>query len=169
MKPVRILYTWEWGAGYGHLGRLLPLALRLNAQGHQIVLAVKDPVCAQKVFHSSHFSILQGPQLPALRQRKCQVREPACLAGLSWNLGMHDVSSLHTYLGRWHDLITAVNPTHVISDLGLIAPYVSRSLGIPTARIGTGFGNPPRTNALAGMAGRFRQKSMTSRTISLRP
>ena len=37
-----ILCVWELGAGYGHLGRLLPVALQLRERGHEVVFALRD-------------------------------------------------------------------------------------------------------------------------------
>lgn len=48
----RILFAWELGGGYGHLGPFRPIAEALLAQGHELTLAVRDVERAHAVFGS---------------------------------------------------------------------------------------------------------------------
>ena len=46
---ARYLFAWELGGDYGHLARLLPVALELRARGHEVVFAVRDLMGAEKL------------------------------------------------------------------------------------------------------------------------
>ena len=57
----RILYAWELGTGYGHLGSVLPLAVRLRARGHEVVFALRDLTHAERFLGRRGFPLLQAP------------------------------------------------------------------------------------------------------------
>ena len=48
-RKGRVLLAWELGDGLGHVGRLMPLAARLERDGYVPVLAVRDPAQALRV------------------------------------------------------------------------------------------------------------------------
>src|SRR5256885_10808551 len=57
----RILCVWELGTGYGHLGRLLPVALQLRERGHEVVFALRDLTHAEAFLGRRGFRLLQSP------------------------------------------------------------------------------------------------------------
>src|SRR5207244_9186520 len=57
----RLLCVWELGTGYGHLGRLLPVALELRQRGHEVVFALRDLTYAEAFLGRRGFRLLQSP------------------------------------------------------------------------------------------------------------
>ena len=148
-RHARVLYLWEWGAGFGHLRRFLPLALRLLHLGYEVALVVKDPSRAEEVFRGLDVSIWQTPDCTSPPAQRC--KDPHSFGGLAWNLSVNDGRRVSSTVAQWKHLLLSVKPTHVISDFGLLGSFVAAALQIPTSRIGTGFGMPPHSDVLASM------------------
>jgi|GEM_PF-1453026 len=146
---ARIVYAWEWGTASGHLRRFLPIASALTKADCEVILVVKEPQRAADVFREFEVPILPCPSLKSPPTVPCQ--QPHSIAGLAWNLGVNASPSVTNAIYQWKNLLMALRPTHLISDFGLLANIVANALGIPTARIGTGFGTPPESDALASM------------------
>ena len=146
-----LVYTWEWGAGNGHLRRFLPIASALKKAGHDVVLVVRDVARAESMFAGFGFTILATPTLPS--NCVCKLREPQTFAGLAWNLGVHDVLQLSRCIAEWKQLLVSLRPSNVVADFGLLSGYVAHALHIPVARVGLGFGTPPPGAILNGMFG----------------
>lgn len=147
----KVVFTWEWGAGNGHLRRFLPIAVALQDQGHEVVVVARDLPRAQAMFSETKIQVLPTPTLPLNRQSV--LRMPQTFAGLAWNLGVHDPEQLYRCLGQWKALLEDLRPSHVVSDFGMVSGYVANALKIPLARIGLGFGTPPPGAVLQGMFG----------------
>ena len=60
----RILLTWELGLNLGHLTRLLPVAQRLEADGHIVLVATRDVQAAARVLGPAGIPFVQAPYLP---------------------------------------------------------------------------------------------------------
>jgi hypothetical protein len=60
----RILLTWELGLNLGHLTRLLPLAERLKAEGHSVLVATRDIQAAIGVLAPAGIPFIPAPHLP---------------------------------------------------------------------------------------------------------
>jgi hypothetical protein len=52
VQRMRVLLTWELGLNVGHLTRLLPVAERLKADGHSVLVATRDIQAAAMVLGS---------------------------------------------------------------------------------------------------------------------
>lgn len=147
----RIVFTWEWGAGNGHLRRFLPIANAIMDMGHEVILIVCDHERAFSMYAGTGAIILPAPMLSMNKQST--LRNPQTFVGLAWNLGANDAGRIGQCIASWKALFDAIRPSCVIADFGLISSYVASSLQIPLARIGLGFGTPPKRGALHGMFG----------------
>ncbi|EMI17617.1 glycosyltransferase [Rhodopirellula maiorica SM1] len=147
----RIVFSWEWGSGNGHLRRFVPLAESLQKRGHEIVLISREQSRAKKIFAHTSIPILPCPDLPTNRSQP--FRSPQTYAGLAWNLGLHDSQAVIRSVAAWKQMLMQIQPTHMLSDFGLIGPMVANCLNIPTSRIGLGFGTPPSESVLEAMFG----------------
>ena len=58
---ARYLFAWELGGDYGHLARLLPVALELRSRGHEVVFAVRDLMGAEKLLTPHGIRTYQAP------------------------------------------------------------------------------------------------------------
>jgi len=55
----KILVSWELGANFGHLTRLIPIAERLHQLGHQLFFAVRDTEVAAALLEPQEFPFTQ--------------------------------------------------------------------------------------------------------------
>src|SRR3989442_1668838 len=57
----RVLCVWELGSGYGHLGRLLPVALELRERGHDVAFALRELTHSEAFLGKHGFDLMQAP------------------------------------------------------------------------------------------------------------
>lgn len=138
----RILLAWELGGGFGHLASLRIAARQLRALGHDCVFAVRLLENAAEFLEPELGPVLQAPV------RLGSGRNPVALqlsyASLLHNTGFDDPRGLAARIAAWRELMRACRIERVVVDHSPIALIAARSLGIPTAAIGTGFDLPPQ-------------------------
>jgi hypothetical protein len=61
----RFLLTWELGLNMGHLARLLPIAARLQARGHSVLVAVRKIPAAAAALGPAGIAFIQAPHQAA--------------------------------------------------------------------------------------------------------
>lgn len=138
---ARIAFTWEWGAGSGHLRLFSPIAEDLVAKGHEVTVVSRDLARTWDLFPPTRFRALPCPVLSV--RPKPALRRPVNVAQLAWNLGFHKESEVVANFRVWRDLFDLLRPEVVISDFGLASVAVAESLGAMTLRIGNGYVCPP--------------------------
>ncbi len=57
----RYLFTWECGAGLGHLARYKPLIELLLERGHEVTFACKSLQNAQRIYGQLSVNLIQAP------------------------------------------------------------------------------------------------------------
>jgi UDP:flavonoid glycosyltransferase YjiC (YdhE family) len=147
---VRVLLGWELGLNYGHLTRLLPIAKRLKADGHVVLVAVRDIETAARVFGPRDIPFVQAPYLPKgipLDHR------PTGYADILLSQGWSDRSSLWGLTQGWLNLYRLFQPDRLILDYSPTAGLAARIAGIRTLLIGNGFELPPLTDPLPPFPG----------------
>jgi len=129
--------------------RLLPLADRMCAQGHQVVWAIPDSqVSIQASLRKLAFEVLPIPTWEIARE--------SCALSQSYgqNLlrnGYRDRQALERALGWWQRLLINVRPDRLVAEHAPSALLAARALGLPRVAIGTGFTLPPRSRPMAGL------------------
>ena len=137
----RILYAWELGGGLGHVSRFLPLARVLQERGCDITWALADLAPARTLLKGAAATLLQAP---AFQGRVTGLVEPQLsYSELLMRCGYFHAETLTPMLRDWRALIEAARPDLVITDHAPTGLLAARSLGLPTARVGTGFCCPP--------------------------
>jgi len=58
---TRFLFVWELGSDYGHLARLLPVAVALRERGHGVDFVVRDLMGAEKLIAPLGMRVFQAP------------------------------------------------------------------------------------------------------------
>jgi UDP:flavonoid glycosyltransferase YjiC (YdhE family) len=138
---ARILFGWELGTGYGHVGAFLPLALKLREHGHEVVFVLRDLSKFETFLGRHGFAPLQGPvwlpEAPPLPPA-------ASYTEMLFRFGFLDVEGLTGMLKAWRELIRLVRPDLTVVDHGPTALLAARWLGVRRALFGTGFASPPR-------------------------
>jgi hypothetical protein len=135
-----VLFAWELGGGFGHVGPMKVLAERLSKQGHRAVFAAKDVIAARTVLDGL------GPILQAPALERPPRLQPAFGAGSFADMlalrGYGDPKFLGPAVDSWTDLFRLVDPDLLIADFSptaLLAAYAR----LPAVSVGYGFYLPP--------------------------
>ena len=131
-----VMFTWESGAGLGHVLPMLPLAEGLARRGHRVFVALRDLAGAATVFGKAGVHFLQAPS-------KCSgrmfFRPTFSLAHILANIGWGDERELFGLACAWRNLMRLVRPDLVVFDYSPTALLAARCL--PHVRkVGTGPG-----------------------------
>jgi UDP:flavonoid glycosyltransferase YjiC (YdhE family) len=140
----RILFAWELGGGYGHLGPFRPIAQALMARGHQVTVAARDVEPANIVFGSTAAGVIQAPL--CTKTYNGLAEPPLNFAEILMRYGYLDRPLLDGLVRAWRDLIRMAEPNVLICDHAPTALLAAR--GMPCAKIVTGspFTIPPRSS-----------------------
>lgn len=145
--------TWEFGAGLGHLNRMLPVAARLRETGHELVLAVPSPDAARQLIAAGLGLSAPPDRLPAVRVTASPhwpgPTDPAArkvpthtLADVLKLFGYHDIERLSAMAERWDQLVGEIRPDLIVADF---CPTLSLALAerLPLVCLGNGYTVPP--------------------------
>lgn len=137
---ANIVFCWELGAGYGHIARLLPLALNLKARGHHPVFVVRDLGGAERLLTPHGIRAYQAP----LWLGKVQgLPDPYSYAELLMRFGFLDAQALTGVARAWRHLIELLAPDLLVLDHAPTALLATRGMGVPRLQLGDGFCIPP--------------------------
>jgi UDP:flavonoid glycosyltransferase YjiC (YdhE family) len=137
----RILLAWELGANPGHLTRLAPIAVKLRAEGHQVLVAARDLKSATEVLGAKDFALAQAP---LLRPHTGARATPASYAEILFLEGYADAASLWGVVHDWISIARLFRAEAIVADHSPGALIAGRILGLPQAQIGQGFEIPPQ-------------------------
>lgn len=137
----RILLAWELGGGYGHLASLRIAARQLRAACHDCLFAVRMLENAAEFLEPELGPVLQAPV--RLGNGRNPVELQLSYASLLHNIGFDDPLGLAARIAAWRELMRTWRVERLVVDHSPIALIAARSLGIPSAAIGSGFDLPP--------------------------
>jgi hypothetical protein len=137
---LKILYSWEWGAGAGHLRRFVPLASRLREAGHEVTIVAKELYKLPSLFPFNQYRWIQTPESG---RANAFISAPCSFAEVAFNLGFDTQDRVTSICGAWFEILRQQRPDLVICDFGVACSWVAAALSIPTLRIGTGYSCPP--------------------------
>lgn len=146
----RILLGWEMGRNLGHLSRLLPLARRLKAHGHSVLVAARDLALAASMLGPAGIPFVQAPQMSIAPKAFGQ---PASYADLLRYTGWADATQLWGMVQAWVNVLRLFNPDVLVLDHSPTALLASRYTDIPRVLVGTGFELPPLKRPLPAFPG----------------
>lgn len=136
----KILCIWELGGGYGHMEKILPLALNLRHRGHEVTFALRDLSLAEIVLGRHGFPLLQAP---IWIQKVTGLPEPPLNYGeILHRFGFLDKSGLTGMVKAWLSLFELVKPDLLLIDHAPTALLASMNTGIPRCLVGNGFFSP---------------------------
>ncbi len=136
----RIFVSWELGANFGHLTRLMPIAEQLRQLGHELFFAVRDTEIAAALLEPQGFSFTQAP---FWHGRACLSAPPINYAELLIAEGYCRQDGLSGMLRSWLGLFQLFQPDVVIADYSPTALLAARIAKVPAVCIDNGFGLPP--------------------------
>ena len=142
---ARVLIAWEFGAGLGHLTRLLPVATALGREGHRLVLALQDLGTARvggiaDRLAGTDFVLRQAPRWPIPRDPALSCVPTDSLADVLKLVGYHDTRLLSRIAESWRKIFEEVAPDLVIADF---SPSLRMAIGlrVPLIVLGNGYTN----------------------------
>jgi UDP:flavonoid glycosyltransferase YjiC (YdhE family) len=135
-----ILFVWELGGDYGHLSRLLPVALELARRGHTPVFAVRDLMGAEAILAPHHIRVFQAPLWLG---QVTNLPEPISYAEMLMRFGFLNARALTGICRAWRHLVDVIKPDLLVLDHAPTALLATRGLGLPKVNLGDGFCIPP--------------------------
>lgn len=144
---MHILFTWEQGLGYGHLGHLYPIARLMKAAGHQVTLAVRHMENVWAVPDVPFDSVYPAPNVRSVSLQQ----DTRTFSDVVRPTGFSDAGTLSACTRGWFTLFDHLKPDALVCDHAFNAVFAARAKGIPTARLGTGFTVPNAAKPLAPM------------------
>jgi len=137
---ARYLFAWELGGDYGHLARLLPVALDLRQRGHEVVFAVRDLMGAEKLLSPHGLTYYQAPLwLRKVTQLPAAISYPELLM----RFGFLKADALTGICRAWRNLIAMLQPDAIVLDHAPTALLATRGLQLARINFGDGFCIPP--------------------------
>lgn len=142
---ARYLFAWELGGDYGHLARLLPVALALRARGHEVVFAVRDLMGAETLIQPHGLATYQAP----LWLRKV-TRMPDAISypELLMRFGYLHATALTGVCRAWRNMIELLQPDAVVLDHAPTALLATRGMKLARINFGDGFCIPPASQPM---------------------
>jgi UDP:flavonoid glycosyltransferase YjiC (YdhE family) len=145
----RVTLAWECGEGYGHVGRLLPIARELRERGHIVNLVVRRLLEADRVFGNERVPTVQAPVFRP--SRRSLVEKTPTYAGILLDNGYASPEELRPLHRGWQHALEVLASDLVLCDHAPTALLAARTLGVRRAILGSGFESPPREIPLPEM------------------
>jgi UDP:flavonoid glycosyltransferase YjiC (YdhE family) len=164
----RFLLTWELGLNLGHLARLQPVAARLRARGHSVLVAAREIPAAASWLGPAGVPFVQAPHLP---QGLGLMEQASGYADLLLSQGWSDPQILWGLVQSWHSVFHLFRPDVVVTDHSPTARLATRIADVPTVMMGNGFELPPDTDPLPpfpGLSWATAEKATTSERIAVK-
>ena len=132
-----VLFTWELGAGLGHVTVLRPLVERLLDHGHRVVVAMKDLHRGHQLVENRDVTYFQAP----IQTRAIQnpIEHPSTFAHVLHNAGFGDKKTLGVTAEAWRSIYRHVRPDLVVFDHSPTALLASRCFDVKRVVVGNGF------------------------------
>lgn len=147
-----VLLTYEFGAGLGHLNRLIAVARRLEP-GHELAFAVPNPDDARPTIaraFGDRASVRPSVRWPPPADPGTRQVPTHTFADVLTLFGYGDVATLGGAVDLWRQLVADVRPSLVVADF---APTLRLALpaDAPLVVIGNGYTVPPAGGPLPPM------------------
>ncbi len=141
----RIVHTWELGGGSGHLSGFIPIATKLQTQGHEVLLVTKDLAKAESLLKESGVEYLQAPlHLTATQKTQSSVS----YAEILLTAGFDNEQALMARVKAWKKIFELTRPDLLILDYSPTALLTAHIMQLPRILFGSGFFTPPRLSPL---------------------
>lgn len=137
-KPC-VLYAWELGKSFGHIGAFLPVARKLRDQGTKVAWAVADRDIAARTIAEERFSYFQSPVVTDCFQGDA----PVSFSDILLHFGYSNPSVLYGLTKAWRDLIAHTGARVLLADHAPTAILAARTLNVAVMLFSYGFCVPP--------------------------
>lgn len=146
-----ILLTYEFGAGLGHLNRLIAVARRL--EGHHLVFALPDLALGEPAVRRAfgdQARVVPGLVWPAPTNPEARQVPTHTFADVITLFGFSDHERLHAAVARSAALLSEIKPDLILADFAPTVRLASAGR-IPTVVVGNGYTVPPPGRLLPPM------------------
>lgn len=144
---ANLLYAWEFGTAYGHMGAFLPLGLALRNRRHEVNFAIAQVTAADKLLGAHGFRWMQSPVMPEMHID----RPPLSYSDILLRFGYAHPDTLMGLTVAWRELIRLTGTRLVMPDHAPTAILAARTLGIPILTYSYGFCVPPSVSPTPNM------------------
>jgi UDP:flavonoid glycosyltransferase YjiC (YdhE family) len=138
------------GRNWGHLSRLVPLAIQLKSRGHCVLAVVRDIATASATLGPADVTFVQSPCHTGVQAISANATG---YADMLLSQGWSDRSALWGMLQAWITVYRMFQPDVVVLDYAPTARLAATVSKIPAVLIGSGFELPPATNPLPQFPG----------------
>jgi UDP:flavonoid glycosyltransferase YjiC (YdhE family) len=143
----KLLYAWEFGANFGHIGPFRPLAHALRQRGHDVQWVVAQTESTSRLLADDGFNWLQAPLSPEVPREG----PPLSYTDILLRFGYASAESLLGLVVAWRELMRLTGAQAILADHAPTALLAARTLGIPVMLFSFGFCVPPRKRPLPNM------------------
>jgi len=137
---AKILFTWELGAGLGHIIPIRDIARVLIENGHEVSVSLRNLDKAEAMFGDMSVEILPAPFKSGAAHNR--VAPMVTMAHIVNNVSFCAVDELAGRVTAWRNLFNYVKPDVIVFDHSPTALLASRGLDVKRALLGTGFYYP---------------------------
>ncbi len=137
----KILFAWELGGGLGHLGPFHEIARSLIDQGHELILAVREPSRAAKLFSDLGCAIAQAPRRP--KSYSSVIASPRTYPQILCNAGYSEPMICRNLIQEWVTIVDRFSPDLIIADHAPGALFSLHDDRPSRVFLGNGFVTPP--------------------------
>lgn len=148
MTKKNIVFCWELGAGYGHVGGFAPIAKILTQNQCNVSFVSKDLSNTETIIGKHNYRYFQSP---IHFSQTTKSKAANSYAELLLNCGFHKKQHLLARLKAWRNIFEVLQADLVVIDHSPSALLASRSLQIPTILFGSGFFAPPHLSPLPSL------------------
>ncbi len=154
-RMAKYLFTWEFGAGLGHLRRFLPIARELRAAGHEITIVAPDPAEVRAALSNlldddSGYGLEQGFPWPVPNDPRIREVPTHTFADVLRLFDYFRVEKLLEFVQKWQRLVAEIRPDIIVSDFSPTVALAVRDR-IPRVVVGNGYTIPPAGKMLPPM------------------
>lgn len=146
---ARVLIGWELGAGTGHLNFVAQAARALQANGHQVTLALQHRDGFGLDVDLS-FGFTSAPRWPGLDRRIAGAKPDATIGDTLARFGLDEPGCVARLIREWDQILAATMPDLVVAQFAPALLLAARGR-VASVQIGTGYSCPP------GHSGHFRR------------
>jgi len=133
----KVLFTWELGAGLGHLSPIYSVAKKFHSKGYEIWIASQFLDNVHSVFTDIPVHVIQGPT-----NFNTEKNNPIiCYADILYNVGYSDGKELTVFIKSWKNIYQLVQPDIIVHDYSPTAMLASREYECEKIYIGSTFSN----------------------------
>lgn len=133
----KVLFTWELGAGFGHLSPIYRVAKKFHEKGYEIWFASQYLDDVHKVFTGFPVKTIQAPT----NFNKQKDNSIVCYADILFNIGYSNAEELAIFINSWKNIYELIKPDLIVHDYSPTAMLASLEIDSQKIYIGSTFSN----------------------------